>query len=57
MLLTGESDLAKGAGALLNLGPAAVLVPLGAKGAFCRTCKTQASVPAYDVNTIDTTGA
>lgn len=57
VLLTGESDLAKGAGALLNLGPAAVLVPLGAKGAFCRTCKTQASVPAYDVNTIDTTGA
>ena len=35
MLLTGESDLAKGAGALLNLGPAAVLVPLGAKEAFC----------------------
>ena len=57
VLLTGESDLIKGADALLELGPAVVLVTLGSKGAFCRTHKAQVSVPAYDVPTVDTTGA
>jgi fructokinase len=57
VLLTGETDLEKGGNMLAAWGPAIVLVSLGAKGAcyFCAAGKGK--LPAYDVKTIDTTGA
>jgi fructokinase len=56
-LLTGETVLEKGAAFLAEQGPLIVLVSLGPNGAFyfCRGgCGT---MPTYDVETIDTTGA
>jgi fructokinase len=56
-LLTGETVLEKGAAALGRKGPAIVLVSLGAKGAFYLCKDGSGALPAYDVPTIDTTGA
>jgi fructokinase len=56
-LLTGERDPEKGSAALAEKGPAIVLVSLGAKGAYFRCAAGTGARPAYDVNTIDTTGA
>jgi fructokinase len=56
-LLTGETNLEKGAVLLAEKGPGIVLVSLGAKGAFCFCADGSAILPAYDVKTIDTTGA
>ncbi|MDR0877944.1 MAG: carbohydrate kinase [Treponema sp.] len=56
-LLTGETGPEKGAALLAKEGPAIVLVSLGAKGAFCFCADGLARVSAYDVKTIDTTGA
>lgn len=56
-LMTGETDLDKGASMLMNMGPAIVLVSLGAKGAFFRCRDGCGLLPAYNVKTIDTTGA
>jgi fructokinase len=56
-LLTGESDIEKGAAVLADNGPAIVLVSLGAKGAYFRCADGRGVLPAYDVKTIDTTGA
>jgi fructokinase len=56
-LLTGETGLEKGAALLAEKGPAIVLVSLGAKGAFCFCGDGSAILSAYDVKTIDTTGA
>ncbi len=56
-LLTGETDLTKGAQKLFEFGASLVFISLGAKGSFyfnrngCRFMNT------YDVKTIDTTGA
>lgn len=57
VLLTGETVLAKGAAALAEQGPSIVLVSLGAKGAYYFCADGSGTFPAYDVNTIDTTGA
>jgi fructokinase len=56
-LLTGETDLEKGAACLAKKGPIIVLVSLGAKGAYFRSAAWRGSLPAYDVITVDTTGA
>jgi fructokinase len=57
ILLAGETELEKGASLLLEKGPAIVLVSLGAKGAYYRCAAGSGLLPAYDVKTIDTTGA
>jgi fructokinase len=56
-LLTGETDLEKGASLLAEKGPAIVLVSLGPKGAYFLCAGGSGSLPAYDVQTVDTTGA
>lgn len=56
-LLTGETDFVAGAENLAQYGASLVLVTLGPKGAFCYTERTNCIMPAYDVKTIDTTGA
>jgi fructokinase len=56
-LLTGETDLAAGAGKLAQYGISLVLITLGPKGAFWFTDRTSGTLPAYDVKTVDTTGA
>jgi fructokinase len=57
VLMTGETDLQKGAAALAETGPAIVLVSLGSKGAFFFCHDGTGLLAAYDVPTIDTTGA
>ena len=56
-LLTGETDLEKGSAALARFGASLIFVSLGAGGAFYRSGDRCASLPAYDVKTIDTNGA
>ena len=56
-LLTGTADLAEGSRRLCEAGPALVLVSLGAKGAFFRRGDVTGALSAYDVKTVDTTGA
>jgi len=56
-LLTGETIVERGARALAKNGPAIVLVSLGRDGAFWLCAENSARLPAYDVATIDTTGA
>jgi fructokinase len=57
VLLTGEEDLEKGAAKLRDLGPSIVLISLGARGAYFSVKTGSKILPAYDVGTIDTTGA
>lgn len=56
-LLTQENNLAAGAKKLSQYGSALVLVTLGPRGAFWFTERSRGIIPAYDVKTIDTTGA
>ena len=56
-LLTGETDVKKGAALLAEKGPAIVLVSLGPEGACFHCAGGSGALPAYDVHTIDTTGA
>jgi fructokinase len=56
-LMTGETDVPKGAAVLAEAGPAIVLVSLGPKGAFFLCRNGTGRLAAYDVPTIDTTGA
>ena len=57
VLLTGQTELKKGAAQLARLGPQAVIVTLGENGAYFYTAKTSGIVKTYDVSTVDTTGA
>lgn len=57
LFLTGESDAAAGAHALLDLGPKAVVVTLGAEGCQLFTAAGSVTVPGYRIETVDTTGA
>lgn len=57
VLLTSERDLTAGAAALAGSHAALVLVTLGPKGAFYYTEGCSGLLPAYDVKTVDTTGA
>jgi fructokinase len=57
VFLTGEADPEKGAGLLAEKGPAIVLVSLGPKGAYFHCSDGIGYIPAYNVETVDTTGA
>jgi sugar/nucleoside kinase (ribokinase family) len=54
--LTGATDLAEGARALLEKGVGCVAVTQGARGALVVTRDESVEVPAYDVEVVDTTG-
>lgn len=56
-LITGETHLDIGSKMLMDMGPALVLISLGAKGAYYRNEVCRGILPTYDVDTIDTTGA
>jgi fructokinase len=57
ILLTRETDVTRGSENLLLRGPSFVLVTLGPGGAFYRNSVCCGHMPAYDVATVDTTGA
>ena len=56
-LLTGETDPAKAADALLDQGVRVVAITLGAEGAYVRVGKESRVVPGLQTTAIDTTGA
>lgn len=56
-LLTGEADPEIGSLGLLELGPKAVFVTMGAHGCYYRNAACHGSAPAYKVTAVDTTGA
>ena len=56
-LLTGTTELARGAAELFAYGPSLVLVSRGASGAFACTRHAAAEAPGFSVRTIDTNGA
>lgn len=56
-LISGETDISQGADKLLQMGPSLVLVSRGEKGAYYRNAQCAGMVPAYAVDTVDTTGA
>lgn len=56
-LMTGETDVKKGAKALLDQGAALVLVTGGEKGAFYMNHVASGALPAFDVKVVDTTGS
>lgn len=56
-LITGTADPQTGAEKLLAMGPSLVLVSMGEKGAYYRNRVCSGMVPAFAVNTVDTTGA
>jgi ribokinase len=53
---SGKSSLESSAQVLLELGPRAVVITLGAEGSFCKTAKESFHQPAFQVKAIDTTG-
>jgi fructokinase len=55
--LTGETDVAAGARQMLELGPQAMIVTLGADGCTFYTKQTSIHVPGFPVEAVDTTGA
>jgi ribokinase len=55
--LAGIRDLEAGSRAILKMGPRAVVVTLGERGAFVATPDNRFMVPAPSVKAIDTTGA
>lgn len=57
VLLTGETDPAAAAAALLAQGVKCAAVTLGAKGALVATAEGRRFVPGFAVNAVDTTGA
>jgi fructokinase len=56
-MLTGLTGVEDGAQALLAMGCSLVFVTMGRGGAFFMNQNASGHIPAYDVNTIDTTGA
>lgn len=56
-LLCGETDPVRGAEVLMKNGAKLVMITLGAGGAYYRTANTSGWSHAYDVPTVDTTGA
>lgn len=53
---TGASTLEEGARALVDAGAGCVAVTHGARGAVVVTADTVVSVPAYEIDVVDTTG-
>lgn len=56
-LLTGEADPETGSRLLLERGPRAVFVTMGAHGCYYRNAACHGLAPAYRVRAVDTTGA
>ncbi len=56
-LLTGRTNPEEGAQILFESGPSVVVVTMGQNGALLKTEDTVILSPAYDVKTVDTTGA
>lgn len=56
-LLTGETNIEKGASKLRKMGPILVVVTMGEKGAYFDAPAGTGMVPGFSVNSIDTTGA
>lgn len=56
-LLTGESDLDKGAKKLFEYGTSLVFISMGAKGSYYCNKNGSRFMYTYDVKTVDTTGA
>ncbi len=56
-LITGESEIPKGAQALLNMGVQIVAVKLGAKGCYLTNGQQKDIIQPYKVAAVDTTGA
>jgi fructokinase len=54
--LTGETDIARGAGRIISSGSKIVFVTLGAEGSFYATSRFSGSIPTFDVKTVDSTG-
>ena len=57
ILLSGEENVEKGGALLAEQSGAVVLVSLGEKGSYFHCADGSGNLPAYDVRTIDTTGA
>jgi ribokinase len=55
--MAGTDDIEAGARRILSLGPKAVVVTLGARGAKVVTARDSYAVPAPEVRVVDTTGA
>jgi sugar/nucleoside kinase (ribokinase family) len=53
---TGATDLAEGARALVAKGVGCVAVTAGSRGALVVTAVAEHTVPAYDIDVVDTTG-
>ncbi len=56
-LLTGTTDLARGSALLYKMGISVVLVTLGSEGCYYSYQGGSGKIPAFHVDTIDTTGA
>jgi ribokinase len=56
-LITGESDIPKGAAMLLQMGVKIVAVKLGDKGCYVTNGEEKKTIPPFKVQAIDTTGA
>lgn len=57
VLLTGESDLDRGAEMLLGYGASLVLISMGPGGSYIANKNASVKLATYDVKTVDTTGA
>ena len=55
--LTGEGDPSKAADALAQQGVKLAMVTMGSRGLIASTGETKLKVPAFNVDTLDTTGA
>jgi ribokinase len=56
-LITGETEIPKGAAALLDAGVKIVAVKLGAKGCYVTNGQEKQTMQPFKVHTVDTTGA
>ena len=57
LMLTGCNDPEQAAGALLEMGPQAVIVRMGADGCLVATAQKKRRLPALSVKPVDTVGA
>jgi ribokinase len=56
-MLTGETEIPKGAALLIEMGVKIVAVKLGGKGCYVTDGHEKRTVEPYKVNVVDTTGA
>ena len=56
-LITGETDIPKGAALLIEMGVKIVAVKLGDKGCYVTNGEEKKTIQPYKVQAVDTTGA